>query len=195
MKENNSAKSKELKLSSTRFGKSSAKVNFISNAEDLFSEEELTSDSESDDFSEDSLSLSADDTFDEYEDLELEDIINKTTKKESAIISSKIHSLRRDDLTPKKLAKKEINEVAGKLTKKFIGQVSKEESENLLNVSQKQKNDFLSGNFDFTARKDITQSEKKELFEKLEQITSTVDVEQANSAFVLKWLKNRDEKR
>lgn len=86
-----------------------------------------------------------------------------------------------------KIVDKDVND----LVKKLVKDVDVDDVRSIKNVSKKQKDQMLSGNMSFLGRNDATSEEKKEFLNKLDDITSSEDITNANASFVMKWLKNR----
>lgn len=128
---------------------------------------------------------------DQEESQDIEEIIEESpVKTKSTIVKSNIISkkpvVKKPDLVDK-MVDKDVNQ----LTRNLVKGVSSEDIKSIINVSKKQKEQMVTGNMSFLARDNVTQEEKKEFLDKLDQITSSEDVSTANASFVMKWLKNR----
>lgn len=89
------------------------------------------------------------------------------------------------------VADKIVDKDVKDLVKKLVKDVNIEDVRSINNVSKKQKDQMLSGNMSFLGRNNASMEEKKEFLSKLDEITSSEDITNANASFVMKWLKNR----
>ncbi|MFN8575496.1 MAG: hypothetical protein U0354_01440 [Candidatus Sericytochromatia bacterium] len=89
------------------------------------------------------------------------------------------------------VADKIVDKDVKDLVKKLVKDVNIEDVRSINNVSKKQKDQMLSGNMSFLGRSNASIEEKKEFLSKLDEITSSEDITNANASFVMKWLKNR----
>ncbi|MFN8671258.1 MAG: hypothetical protein U0457_04135 [Candidatus Sericytochromatia bacterium] len=177
-------------------GKSNSQVDFIKG--ELFDaelEERINSVSIDEDEI-DSFEI-ADLEFDEIDELEINDEIDFEPQNDTSYLATDkkkptIEVINRKVLTNKsdeKKASKMVSKEATKLVKDFIKQdLPINEVRNILELSHGDKE--LLMNTPFGSNSSNSQ-EKKELINKLNDITSSDEVNIANASFVLKWLKNR----
>ncbi len=175
----------------TKSGSSHSKVDFLKGGMD-FLDDELNNNSEDENLTLEELNdpemiMEIDQDEIQY----IEDVIEETpVKNQSSIVKSNIIQKK---TVPKKpnLVDKMVDKDVSQLTKNMIKNVSSEDIKSIVNVSKRQKDQMVSGNMSFLARDNVTMEEKKEFLNKLDEITSSEDVSNANASFVMQWLKNR----
>lgn len=174
-------------------GSSNSKLDFLQGGTD-FLDKELNDNSESENISPDELYDPELDIEIDQENIE-EEII---TLEEDTSQKVKETKNGKTTIVPKKIAVKKtpvadkiVDKDVNNLVKKLVKDVNIEEIRSINNVSKKQKDQMISGNMSFLGRSNASTEEKKEFLNKLDEITSSEDITNANASFVMKWLKNR----
>lgn len=185
-------KGNDLFKQGTKKGQSDSEVNFIKG--ELFDaelENRINSNIDIDENELDDLDfeleLESNDDFDYDDNFELNDTLQPSKKKPS------VEVLRRASLAKDEDRKREV--ALSRETSKLARDLIKEELpanqiRGILEVSLQDKELLMSNALSFGEKSKSIQ-EKRELIQKLDEITSTHDVNVANASFVLKWLKNR----
>jgi hypothetical protein len=185
------AKKDKNTFKSVKAGSSTSSMDFLKEGTDFLTDiENDEEDSElvtAEDFNDPELSdFTDEDEDDEYVIEEVAEEVKEVKTGKVTVISRKFPVKKNETEKP------EVEKEVKKLVKDLASDISENEINGLLGISTGQRDQILTGEMQFLGRKNITLDEKKEFFARLDEITSTEDVSKANSAFVLKWLKNRN---
>ena len=188
-------KNDEKFIKKTKVGSSDSEYSFLQGKTDILSEAELddivkeelgqeisAEDMEDPEFTEITEESSEEVTIEE----EITEEVTESKTGKITVISRKV-AIKKPVVNNEILEKEVVNVV-----KKLGGEVSEREVNNLLKVNPSLKSQLVSGNMEISARKNQSIEEKKELINKLEEISASEDVSKANATVVLKWLKNRN---
>lgn len=185
-------KGNDLFKQGTKKGQSDSEVNFVKG--ELFDTELENRINSNIDIDEDELDdldfeleLESNDDLDYEDNFELNDTLQPNKKKPS------VEVLRRASLAKDEDRKREValSRETSKLTRDLIKEeLPANQIRGILEVSLQDK-ELLMGNALSFGEKSKSIQEKRELIQKLDEISSTHDVNVANASFVLKWLKNR----
>lgn len=175
-------------------GSSTSRLDFLKAGMD-FLDEELEEVNDSENLTQEELEdpeltieIDQDNNEDEMLTVEEERVSQKTEEPKSGkvtVVTKKV-TVKKPPVADK-IVDKDVND----LVKKLVKDVDSEDIRSIKNVSKKQKDQMLSGGMAFLGRNDATSEEKKEFLNKLDEITSSEDITNANASFVMKWLKNR----
>lgn len=185
-------KGNDLFKQGTKKGQSDSEVNFIKG--ELFDTELENRINSNIDIDEDELDdldleleLESNDDLDYEDNFELNDTLQPSKKKPSVEVLKRA-SFAKDEDRKREVA---LSRETSKLTRDLIKEeLPVSQLKGILEVSRQDK-ELLMGNALPFGDKSKSLQEKRELIQKLDEITSTHDVNVANASFVLKWLKNR----
>ncbi len=178
-----------------RKGSSDSRVDFLKGKTDF-----LSSDDDDDEVLDEETEMSL---AEDLEEPELSDLVNDSDEVAEVTVEEDITEEVREPKTgkltivsrkitvKKPVVNEEVEKGVGELTRTLITDISDTEVNTFLDISNKQKDQMISGQMQFIGRKNVSNEEKKELLSKLDEITSSDEVSKANAAFVLKWLKKR----
>lgn len=185
-------KGNDLFKQGTKKGQSDSEVNFVKG--ELFDtelEDRINSNIDIDEDELDDLDfeleLESNEDLDYEDNFELNDTLQPNKKKPS------VEVLRRASLAKDEDRKREValSRETSKLTRDLIKEaLPANQIRGILEVSLQDKELLMSNALSFGEKSKSIQ-EKRELIQKLDEISSTHDVNVANASFVLKWLKNR----
>jgi hypothetical protein len=170
-------------------GSSNSKIDFIKEGVDFLSDIDLEDDESEvftpEDLDDPELSDYSEESEDDFIIEEIAEEVKEVKTGKVTIISKKI-PVKKPVENP--VVEKEVN----KLIKDLAPDVSPREIADFLEVTPAHREQFVNGEMQFLSRKNVSKEDKKEFMAKLDEIVSTDEVSKANSAFVLKWLKTRN---
>ncbi len=182
-----------LKLSKS--GSSNSKVDFLNGGMDFLDREILNGVDVEDLSAEDLADPELSDLDEEFEDDDIITIEENVSEEEKVkeIKTGKVTVISRKVSVKKPVAndKEDVEKEVNKLVKDLVKGVSQSEAKETINLSSRHKEQMISGSMNFLARDKVSNEEKKEFLSKLDEITSSEEVSNANASFVLKWLNNR----
>ncbi|GIW22070.1 MAG: hypothetical protein KatS3mg068_1077 [Candidatus Sericytochromatia bacterium] len=186
-------KGDSIKKSSAKEGTSNSKLDFLKEDEDF---EEVTNE-EIEQFEVEEENEDYED-FEEVtsEEIEQLDINENIQKQESKVFKNEITILPRKEIKKIDISDnsklKSVSKQANKLLKEFASDISDEEINKFLNLDGNHKEQMINGPLQFM-NKNFSDSEKREMINKIENIKSSDIISKTNAAFVLKWLKKRSQ--
>ncbi|MBC7473553.1 MAG: hypothetical protein H7263_04625 [Candidatus Sericytochromatia bacterium] len=182
-----------LKLSKS--GSSNSKVDFLNGGMDFLDREILNGIDVEDLSAEDLADPELSDLDEEFEDDDIITIEENVSEEEKVkeIKTGKVTLISRKVSVKKPVAndKEDVEKEVNKLVKDLVKGVSQSEAKETINLSSRHKEQMINGSMNFLARDKVSNEEKKEFLSKLDEITSSEEVSNANASFVLKWLNNR----
>jgi len=189
---NNKKANDSFKAKAPKTGSSNSRIDFLKEGTDFLTDLDTEEDDNEDISPEDIATTDLSDFDDEMDEV-------FTTETEEEEITEEVKEVKTGKVTviSRKVAVKkpeeapEVEKEVSKLVNELVPDISQAEIKNFLDMSSGTREQLLSGEMQILGRNDVSFAEKKEFLSKLDEITSTEDVSKANSAFVLKWLKNR----